>query len=672
MKDISSDPINEPRRILGKLIGLGEKHSRKIGKLQALLFLVTLAAVPLQGQFTSGDFTYTVDADEVTITKIACGATQVTVPGTIEGLPVTAIAGNALRSCTSVESIVFPDSLKFIGSGAFSNCRSLASVLMKDGVETIEPGAFGNCPALASFNLDPANPNFSLVDESLFSKDMTRLLWFNPSKTGHYTVPASVSTIDSQAFSGSQIESVTIPEGVTALNSITFHQCGSLVSVELPQSLLSIGITAFGNCRKLKTINFPNNLKSIGRWAFSGCREIESIVIPDSVTSVGEFAFASCSSLATVQMSENLEELGRGAFRSCGNLTSLNLPASLRLIGDYPFEACRRLVELDLAAGNPYFNLADGAIFSEDMTELIMCLPSTTGDYVIPESVTTLRVGAFRTGMLTSVVIHDGITELPWATFDGCSELVSVTLPDTLTTMGNAVFYDCASLESIHIPSSVSSMGNQMFRYNDSLTEVTLPDSIEHLGYEAFANCASLVEITIPASIKTMGYRVFKDSNSLQRVIFEGSPPVVEDSENFWPETYPTVYYFPEAGNWKETLYGAPTTAFLNNSFWPTLPRFADNWMISDWYGWMQDYDSWVWHLEHGWQTFVGESNDSFFVYDRGLENWFYANSVLYPFIYIYGADEGWYQYTLGGTPGQRWFIKWATLEWKSESSFRQ
>ena len=42
--------------------------------------------------------------------------------------------------------------------------------------------------------------------------------------------------------------------------------------------------------------------------------------------------------------------------------------------------------------------------------------------------------------------------------------------------------------------------------------------------------------------------------------------------------------------------------------------------MNSDWYGWMKDYGNWVWHTEHGWQTFAGDSNESFFVYDRGQD----------------------------------------------------
>jgi hypothetical protein len=64
-----------------------------------------------------------------------------------------AIAAEAFVCCRSLQSIIFPSSVEFIGALCFADCRHLASVIFPHDsrLVRIEDGAFAFCPSLESF-----------------------------------------------------------------------------------------------------------------------------------------------------------------------------------------------------------------------------------------------------------------------------------------------------------------------------------------------------------------------------------------------------------------------------------------------------------------------------------------------------------------------------------------
>jgi hypothetical protein len=102
-----------------------------------MLLLLTLATT-VQAQFNY----YTTSDGDVTITGYDCSGGAVTIPDTIEGLPVTSIGSSAFYRCTSLTSVTIPDSVTTIGGGAFWGCTSLTSVTIGNSVTSIEQSAF--------------------------------------------------------------------------------------------------------------------------------------------------------------------------------------------------------------------------------------------------------------------------------------------------------------------------------------------------------------------------------------------------------------------------------------------------------------------------------------------------------------------------------------------------
>ena len=115
-----------------------------------------------------------------------------------------------------------------------------------------------------------------------------------------YTVSYGKATITGFdiSFSGDlEIPATLGGYPVTKIGDSAFRRCTELESVTIPEGVESIGANAFSYCYRLTSITIPSSVTSIGQSAFSYCSSLTSVTIPDSVTSIDESAFCECNNL---------------------------------------------------------------------------------------------------------------------------------------------------------------------------------------------------------------------------------------------------------------------------------------------------------------------------------------------------------------------------------------
>ena len=119
-----------------------------------------------------------------------------------------------------------------IGNYTFDSCYKLTSVTIGNSVTSIGSQAFPLCNLLTEINVGENNSTYSSIDGVVFNKSQTELVLCPTGKQGAYTIPNSVTSIGSEAFSNrSVLTSVTIGNSVTSIGNYAFSGCWNLTSI---------------------------------------------------------------------------------------------------------------------------------------------------------------------------------------------------------------------------------------------------------------------------------------------------------------------------------------------------------------------------------------------------------------------------------------------------------
>jgi pimeloyl-ACP methyl ester carboxylesterase len=182
-----------------------------------------------------GQFSYTTSGGAVTVTGYNGPGDALTIPSTINGLPVTCIGAGAFVSNTSLTSVTIPNSVITIGGAAFAY-SDITGVTIGDSVASIGAYAFAECYHLAS---------------------------------------------------------VVIPDSVTNLVGDTFNDCISLTSVTVGSGVTSIGYGAFQWCYGLTNVCFSGNAPiaaiDLGEGIFAHDYRLETIHYVEGRTGWGAY-----------------------------------------------------------------------------------------------------------------------------------------------------------------------------------------------------------------------------------------------------------------------------------------------------------------------------------------------------------------------------------------------
>lgn len=301
--------------------------------------------------------TYVVYEDHVVVTGMTGDETNIEIPATYMGLPVTEIADQAFYVNRYLESVVFNENLIRVGNLAFGGDYNITELVFPSTLRVIGDGAFNglgiehlNIPStVTSYGEDVFGNNRSLVSVT-FPDNMEKVPYgflIECSMIEEIVLPSSVKEIGEQAFAGlSSLSSINL-ENVEVIGKNSFSNCSSLVEIELSNQLMIISDYAFAYNSSLESIKLPSHLVYIGKAAFSGCYELTTIDLPDSLIEIEEDAFWGCN-LTSIHFPSSLEMIGSQAFRY-NDFTELYLPSSIKSIGDLAFRDCKELNSIYLS-----------------------------------------------------------------------------------------------------------------------------------------------------------------------------------------------------------------------------------------------------------------------------------------------------------------------------------
>lgn len=243
------------------------------------------------------------------------------------------IASLAFAYCENITSVTLPESLVSIGYWAFVYNQHLNNVVIPSSVTHIAPGPFVNCPALNNLSIAEGNTHYymdgmmiystggdSLVSchksaDSVFLPNTLRYVngFGGNSNVKYVHVPNGVTTIGSEAFSGSSLRSIDLPNQMLSIDEWAFYGCTSLTHVSMPTSLNTMGEGVFEECSNLASIDIPNGLCIIPQEAFYFCESLSQITWGNAVSVIDSFAFGGCA-FTEIQLPSTLRVIRDGAF----------------------------------------------------------------------------------------------------------------------------------------------------------------------------------------------------------------------------------------------------------------------------------------------------------------------------------------------------------------------
>lgn len=464
---------------------------------------------------------------------------EVIIPSVYQSRPVTRIGG----WITSVDdynydiiNVKIGRNVEIIGNGALQRCENLVSVTIPDGVKIIERDAFGQCSSLASIE-----------------------------------IPNSVTLIGESAFSGcSSIKKISIPNSVSKIGNSAFANCCSLIEINFNAVACS---DFYGDSRvfynvglsELITVNIGKSVTKIPAYFLypsDSKSKISKIIFEENsmCRSIGDSAFSCCSNLVDIKLPDSIVNIGDSSFELTG-IKNILIPCNVADIGQDAFLSTWNLENITVDESNKYYSSVDGVLFDKAKNILFKYPRKDNYSYVVPSSVKTIERYAFNATSIVDIKLPEGLENIKYGAFSGCSKLKYINIPNSIKTIGvdafpennengeylNFPFYTqykwCVYIGNAQNPYLVLYRARWLNEYIEEIHPntkviadkgmtclgslmiskegITVPDSVEYIGNGAFCGSNGYnVNINIGKNVKEIGEYVFaKQGQSIVKSI---------------------------------------------------------------------------------------------------------------------------------------------------------
>ncbi|MBR3844827.1 MAG: leucine-rich repeat domain-containing protein, partial [Clostridia bacterium] len=301
---------------------------RIVGLLLCLLWIFPIGVGVVAEQVivvpeTEGIFRYVEEFDGIYIAGIETDQALVTIPKTIQGIPVVGFS----------ETNQMPD-------------------------------------CVTAFSVEKGHSFLTAINGVLYNADHSVLVRVPVGMAGVLTISDGVIAIGKGAASGcSKITHVEFPVSLREVGAHAFSFCSGLMAVSLPQGVKTLGIEAFWQCGNLRRISLPDSLESFTRTVFEGSEYYYNPKNWDNGVLYIDHHLISGENFTGLEYTvrQGTVTVCSQAFLGREYLISLTLPESLRDIGSLAFPRVETV--LGFPRNGPvlgYKGLSDGVICVTD------------------------------------------------------------------------------------------------------------------------------------------------------------------------------------------------------------------------------------------------------------------------------------------------------------------
>ncbi len=366
------------------------------------------------------EFDLSTDGKSYVLTGLgSCADTDIIIPSSYNGLPVSAIKETFLYNSPVIGTVLITeadDSVKISKKRIFIPHSITSFIDSSDNTTASIP--FDN---VKEFQVDTNNAAYTSIDGNLYSKDAKTLISYASAKKDlSFVIPDSVTTVEGKAF----------------------YQTNNLVSLTI-----GTGVTKFANL----TLDTPSTPP-----IFTPGGSISDSVVIKPGTDI----------LNSNSQVKKLVEIYNKSKLTINDYTKNYMSLSSDILNIYS----------DTDGQKKTFKNADGYLFYEDGdTCYLMGYDGNANAITLPQSCNSKRYDIYKYAFynnsdIISLTISSGVDTIGESAFGCCYELKNVTILDGVKKISDYVFDSCLELEKITLPNSLKEIKNCGFYSCEKLT----------------------------------------------------------------------------------------------------------------------------------------------------------------------------------------------------------
>jgi len=390
---------------------------------------------------------YTISADLITANNLPTEDYCLVIPATLrsnndrEDVPIRSISSPTNSSLNgNLRYVIFlsPSIIQTGGSGGgpFENCPNLSGFTFLGTSSVVNKYFLGGCFGLESLT---TSGTLDGGQTSMFDTMFGYQIDFYPLR--------DCTNLKRIIFNGD-----------TTLKYASTHK--EWIETGTPIDSISYLVSTFTGATNLEKIIVTGNGTKLGDLIFSeydsgddkgilGPSMPFDLIIAGKNISIGKNAFINTTKLRSIQGWENISALDQGAFLNVESLESVFISKNLAYNVETAFEGCMNITSFVVDAENPYYSYVDGILFNAEKTTVRGTLPTMGGEVVLPNTVTTVGLNAFKNRDVPQVTLNEGLRTIEEGAFNGCSGISEVTIPSSVINIGANAFLGCADVGTI-------------------------------------------------------------------------------------------------------------------------------------------------------------------------------------------------------------------------------